>query len=198
MKPETTFDQWCRDKHAETNHFYGDGIPYGFHLELVHKIAVRFELLYSGTIDHTQKFIMMCAAYGHDLMEDTRLTYNDIRDQLLRSSSGSDTADKICEIIRACTNDGRGRNRKERMPVAVYEDIKKIPGARFIKLCDRIANVEYSAFVGSRMLHMYHMEHENFKNMLYLEAHYPMWKYLESLYVFGEKNFFQATSVSIS
>jgi hypothetical protein len=46
------------------------------------------------------------------------------------------------DIIYAVTND-KGKNRKERAGVKYYEGIRKTPGAVFVKLCDRIANVQY-------------------------------------------------------
>lgn len=96
------------------------------------------------------------AAYGHDLIEDTRTSYNDAKEVL-----GELTAD----IIYALTNE-KGRTRKERANAAYYKGIRETKYGVFVKLCDRIANVQYSKMTGSRMFEMYKKENDNFINEL--------------------------------
>jgi len=96
------------------------------------------------------------AAWGHDLIEDTRVSYNDVKEQL-----GQEAAD----IIYAVTNE-KGKNRKERANEKYYEGIRNTPGAVFVKLCDRIANVQYSKMTGSRMFEMYKKENDSFIVMM--------------------------------
>ena len=43
-----------------------------------------------------------------------------------------------------------------------YNDICNTPGASFVKMCDRIANVRYSKLKGSSMFDKYKKENENF------------------------------------
>jgi hypothetical protein len=50
-----------------------------------------------------------------------------------------------------------------------------------VKLCGRIANVEYSMATRSRMLEMYRKEMPEFIETLYDEKWDEMFKYLESL-----------------
>ena len=85
---------------------------------------------------------------------------------------------KIAEIVRAVTNYGRGRNRDERMPDFVYEDIRITPGARFAKCCDRIANIEFGGKTS-----MYKEEHSKFAKELYHEDLVDMFDYMELFYV---------------
>jgi (p)ppGpp synthase/HD superfamily hydrolase len=92
------------------------------------------------------------AVFGHDLIEDTRVSYNDVKNQL-----GEEAAD----IIYAVTND-KGKNRKERAGDNYYEGIRNTPGAVFVKLCDRIANVQYGKMTKSRMFEMYKKENSEF------------------------------------
>jgi len=96
------------------------------------------------------------AAWGHDLIEDTRVSYNDVKEHL-----GQEAAD----IIYAVTNE-KGKNRKERANEKYYEGIRNTPGAVFVKLCDRIANVQYSKMTGSRMFEMYKKENDSFIVMM--------------------------------
>ena len=94
----------------------------------------------------------MLASWGHDLIEDCRVSYNDVKDAL-----GQEAAD----IVYAVTNE-KGKNRKERANDKYYEGIRRTPGAVFVKLCDRIANIQYSKMTGSRMFEMYKKESDNF------------------------------------
>jgi hypothetical protein len=52
------------------------------------------------------------------------------------------------------------------MPDEVYQDIRNTPGATFVKLCDRIANVLYSRMMGSDMFKKYKDENPHFINKL--------------------------------
>ena len=79
----------------------------------------------------------------------------------------------------------KGKNRKERANDKYYEGIRNTPGAVFVKLCDRIANVQYSKMTGSRMFDKYREENDNFviklgfyDNHRYVE----MFNYLNQLF----------------
>jgi (p)ppGpp synthase/HD superfamily hydrolase len=92
---------------------------------------------------------------------------------------------EAADIIYAVTNE-KGKNRSERANDKYYEGIRNTPGAVFVKLCDRIANVQYSKMTKSRMFEMYKKENMNFETMLGrftdnkdLE---PMFQYLYNLF----------------
>jgi (p)ppGpp synthase/HD superfamily hydrolase len=68
---------------------------------------------------------------------------------------------EVADIVYAVTNE-KGKNRKERGGVKYYEGIRQTPGAVFVKLCDRIANVQYSKMTKSRMFEMYRKENDDF------------------------------------
>ena len=186
--------QWCIDKHNETNHMYDTYLPYEFHLRMVNHVGHKFKHLLDGTkeyytgdqiINPIQQVSLLdaclTATWGHDLIEDCRVSYNDVKDAL-----GQEAAD----IVYAVTNE-KGKNRKERANDKYYEGIRRTPGAVFVKLCDRIANVQYSKMTGSRMYEMYKKENRNFTESLGLRndmgvysGHecYPMYEYLMSLF----------------
>ena len=181
---------WVLDQHRSTNHFYDKYLPYEFHLRMVVQafkdfqkllpegLLTREEKVYHNSfesIDETAHAIEL-ACWGHDLIEDTRVSYNDVKEKL-----GENAAD----IIYALTNE-KGKNRKERGNSKYYEGIRNTPGAVFVKLCDRIANTQYSKMTGSRMFEMYKKEHQDFELMMgrhtnnkYLE---PMFSYLSKLF----------------
>jgi hypothetical protein len=117
------------------------------------------------------------AAWGHDLIEDCRVSYNDVKEIL-----GQEAAD----IVYAVTNE-KGKNRKERANDKYYEGIRETKGAVFVKLCDRIANVQYSKMTGSRMFEMYRKENDNFIEKLGYDdtnthPYFEMFGYLVGLF----------------
>lgn len=155
--------------HANTNQMYDTYLPYEFHLRMVVKVAEQFKnLLITG--DYEQ---VIAACWCHDLIEDCRQTYNDVKQV---------SDEYVADIVRAVTNNGRGRNRAERMPDEIYAEIKSSRLATYVKLCDRIANVEYSKMTGSCMFEMYKKEHDHFYKMIGDNVLFmPMWRYLYSL-----------------
>lgn len=145
---------WILKQHKDTNHMYDTYLPYEFHLRMVSNVAKEFIKAIPNANDGETSFRddVILAAWGHDLIEDTRTSYNDVRNRL-----GQTAAD----IVYALTND-KGKNRKERAGAAYYIGIRQTPGAIFVKLCDRIANVQYSKMTGSRMFEMYKNENADF------------------------------------
>lgn len=172
--------QWCIEKHQETNHLYDGYLPYQFHLRMVAKVAKDFEHLlspnvfvdrFANTEHDITALVVQKACWGHDLIEDARCSYNDVRDGL-----GKETA----EIVYALTNE-KGKSRKERANDKYYAGIRKTTCASFVKLCDRIANVQYGRMTGSKMFDMYKKENEHF--MEQIGNVYPeMTNYLKNLF----------------
>ena len=160
-------------------------LPYEFHLRMVNNVYEDFKHLLDDTKDYftgelyrgpqqdqvTLKDACRRASFGHDLIEDTRVSYNDVKNKL-----GQEAAD----IIYAVTND-KGKNRKERAGVNYYKGIRETPGAVFVKLCDRIANVQYGKMTKSRMFEIYEKENSDFEQYL---GRYTSNKDLEPMFVY--------------
>jgi len=177
--------EWCIEQHKNTNHMYDVYLPYEFHLRMVNNVFRDFCHLLDYTKDYFtgEDFVSMgrgqvtlieaCsrASWGHDLIEDTRVSYNDVKNNL-----GPEAAN----IIYAVTND-KGKNRKERAGVKYYQGIRDTPGAVFVKLCDRIANVQYGKMTKSRMFEMYKKENSDFEQYL---GRYTSNKDLEPMFVY--------------
>ena len=170
MKASHKSINWCIEQHTKTNHFYDTYLPYRFHLEMVDNVAEQFEHLlddkhdyftgeeigYKGVNMISLRQVCRIATYAHELIEDTRTSYNDVKNQL---------GHEVAEVAYALTNE-KGKTRSERANDAYYEGIRNTPGAVFVKLCDRIANVQYSKMTKSRMFEMYKKENEHFMSML--------------------------------
>lgn len=134
--------------HEETNHFYDDK-PYAYHLQMAVDVAERFM---DGRFSEREKELIRAGCWVHDVLEDCRQTFNDVR---------SEVGEEVANIAYALTNE-KGRNRRERANDKYYRGIRETPLAAFVKFCDRIANVEYSKNSGNRMLHAYRRELDNF------------------------------------
>lgn len=159
-------EKYALVSHEETNHLY-DGQPYSFHLKMVVEVAKRFLYL----IPEDKWYIVLAACWCHDLIEDARQTYNDVK---------AATNEEIAEIVFALTN-LRGKSRKDRANHIYYKGIRETEFAVFCKLCDRIANIEYSLSKGSDMAKMYKKETPKFISYLYDEKYEDMFKYLRKI-----------------
>lgn len=162
--------------HHSTNHLY-DGKPYEVHLEQVNFYAKMF----LSEIPSKDRELVISAVWLHDVIEDTRQTFNDVK---------AHTNKEIAEIVYALTNE-KGKTRKQRANAKYYKGIKKTKYATFIKLADRIANVMYSKSKNSKMFEVYKKENDFFikslkktwwEKILYKESDYKiMFKYLENI-----------------
>ena len=70
----TDITEYAISCHRNTNHKYDGTKPYGHHLSMVEKVANEFQHL----LGMTDTFNVIAACYCHDLIEDTRETYNDV------------------------------------------------------------------------------------------------------------------------
>lgn len=171
----------AKELHESVNHQYGD-YNYVLHLDAVEAVHREFQdeidavfdvsdvdvqflpfdmvEVYKGFYldkpDLLASDVIHRAVYFHDVEEDCRKTYNDIKDLI-----GTTAAD----IVHAVTNH-KGKTRKERANAMYYEEIRETPGASFVKMCDRIANVRFSKLMGSSMFSKYKQENQHFMKMV--------------------------------
>ena len=159
---------WFHDK---TNQRYGDNetLPYGYHIVNVVNIAIECLKAHGEGIHH----IVFGAAF-HDTIEDARLTYNDVLKEATRELGSEFKQDVAAtEIVYALTNE-KGRNRDERANDRYYNGIVNTPYARYVKLCDRYANMLYSLTESCEhgMGDKYKKELPNFLEKLHIEPGY--------------------------
>lgn len=155
--------------HSLTNHRY-DGKPYSFHLE---SVAVDEFDRYKHLVPEADRDQVQKELWGHDGVEDARLTPNDIKE-------GVDMA-----TARGCFNmtESVGMNRKERHDDAYYDRLASDPYGEFKKLCDRLANVRNSVNTGHTMGEAYKKELEKFERKLRVngDKYKEMWDDLKEL-----------------
>lgn len=168
LDADATKKEWCIEQHRNTNHFYDEYLPYEFHLRMVAQVADDFIHLPENRWSDIE-----LACWGHDLIEDTRTSYNDCKKAL---------GEYVASIIYAVTNE-KGKDRSERANDNYYKLIRETPGAVFVKLCDRIANVQYSKLTKSRMFDIYMKENLDFITKLNPQNRFqPMVDYLNKLF----------------
>ena len=149
--------------HASVNQYYGRDLPYAFHLRLAASYLTRFSD--DIPMDEDNIETLYAAIYFHDSLEDTRITYNDLKKllQSLNEQGCTIQVTEAAEMVYALTND-KGRTRAERAGEHYYQGIRTTPFAAILKMCDRLANVRFSTlFVPEqRMVQVYRDENPHF------------------------------------
>lgn len=146
---------WILLQHGEQ--MYGNNI-YAYHLNAVHKVLEKVweEVVVPKNSNYNLFHKLSLACLGHDLIEDTNNSYNDVKKVL---------GEEVADIIYDVTNE-LGKNRKERA-FKTYQKTMKNPEAILVKICDRIANTEFSKETGSRMFKKYQEEYPDFRLTLH-------------------------------
>lgn len=147
--------------------------PYTHHLfgtwDVLEKFGFSEDVLDPVKRKRNQRLIL--AAMLHDTLEDTDLTYDELRDEF-----GS----KVADLVFAVTNEP-GANRKERF-LKTYPKIRANPDAVVLKLADRIANVIHALQSNPEILEMYRKEWFTFEQELRKPNDCDeMWKHLETI-----------------
>lgn len=152
--------------HNDTNCDY-DGKPYVTHLKMVYDFAYKYKHL----LDSNQIVYALAGAWTHDVIEDCRQSYNDVSRVL---------GNKVAEIVYACTNE-KGRTREDRANDNYYSGIIVNELARYVKICDRLANIQYSKQTNSNKFEMYKVENKKFQEYLYLDKFHAMFREIQEL-----------------
>lgn len=144
-----TFRDFCIDRHDNySNQLYDEGfernnLPYSFHLKRVLREVENHKFLFTNKYDFQQCIYYI--AIGHDLLEDTRLSYNELVSELrLSFRYGNDEfAEEVANSIYNLT-EFKGKNKQEKQNKQYWENIFNDKKALFVKLCDILANTKYS------------------------------------------------------
>lgn len=148
--------------HESVNQRYAVYLPYSYHLDMVVNGVRRYGAVVLA--QPSDVIAVIFAAYYHDSIEDARVTYNDVLKEARRYMD-EQHALMATEIVYALTND-KGRTRAERAGEKYYRGIRETPYAPFVKLADRLANLEYSCQHGdalnARMKNVYRDEMPHF------------------------------------
>ena len=158
---------------VEVNQKYAESLPYSFHISLVAAQAIRFKKYIP--VDGDIYAAVMGAVYGHDSIEDARLTYNDLVEIL--GQFGAD-------IVYCCT-DEKGKNRDGRKNEKFYKELSQNEYAVFVKMCDMIANGLFSLMANSSMYKKYRdVDYPKFREImfpLYHDTYADMFHFMDNV-----------------
>lgn len=155
--------------HEQCAQLYDGQYSYAFHLQMVADAALPF----IRDEDAETRELILAGCWCHDLIEDARQSYNDVKQAL---------GETVAEIAYALTNE-KGRSRAERANARYYAGIRMTPHATLVKICDRIANVQYSKAQGGKAWIRYREEQPHFRASLYQPGQYEeAWAELDSLF----------------
>lgn len=151
--------EWILKCHKDVNHFYDDYLPYSFHLNRVADNFMKFynEIGFSLISPFDARDILI-ACFGHDLIEDARKTYNDIKEVL---------GQRIADLIYACS-ELRGKDFLERKGPDFWRVLNETPFSSIVKLCDVQANLDYTLWTKDqsklkKQIKVYNIMKENLK-----------------------------------
>lgn len=156
--------------HADVRHYYGENkLPYAVHLAQVYEFGQKYV---NNLPNKGIQEVALVACWTHDMIEDCRLSYNDIKNKF---------SPAIAEATYALSNE-KGKNRAARANKKYYMGIRANRAAWFVKICDRMANIKYSMDAGSSMYEMYKKEHEKFKSELYADTYKNMFDEMDEMF----------------
>jgi len=138
------FGKFAREAHNAANCKY-DGQDYGAHLDMVEDGVKKYQEVFIRPNDY---IIALAAASGHDLIEDAKLTFNDIMKVSNR---------RVAEVVLAVT-DVHEENRLLRHLFTMGKTTKDYV-ALIVKMADIRGNALYSKMHGSSMYRKYVAEY---------------------------------------
>lgn len=149
-------------KHAGQT--YGGDKPYTFHLRMVADNCLKWGTLYLPYGAPLEAVVV--AGWLHDVIEDCGVTREELAELF---------GEEVAEIVWRVSNEP-GKNRKERH-LATYPKIRGSAFSVFLKLMDRISNIEAGGKTG-----MYVKEQVSFREALYKEGEFdPIWAHLDRI-----------------
>lgn len=200
LKEETREMDW--NLYTKAIHFIAsahEGQRYGDYSHLHHLMAVErvlgiFNLHPMSdpkrrkiNLERSQNLLLAC--FLHDTIEDTPITYEDLVESFNVPIANMVLAVTNREIPDEITDKEERRRLKFE---GVYEKIRETPDAIFVKLCDRVANIE--SCLNYRLtrdrekalskLKMYVREYDHFREKLYDPSYSntkSIWKHLDFL-----------------
>lgn len=155
--------------HFKAGQRYGKDKTYFYHLDMVASNSANYYYRVYKNTDILNFIVIYTAALGHDLIEDVRLTYNDVKAVF---------AKKTTDIIYACT-ELKGKYRSERHGKAYYKLLQSNFDGRYVKWCDIKSNMYEGYTNGGTMFSKYVKDFPSVKEKLYDEAFEPITQDIE-------------------
>lgn len=165
-----TVTRFAEEAHGDQK--YGE-LPYLKHLSDVVQVLGRFGYKRTGEFldPHVRADRLVAAAWLHDVLEDTDVSYEELRDLF-----GCEIAYLVGNVTSA-----KGKNRQERNKLT-YPKVRRSVEAVILKLADRIANVESCRETDNSLLKTYKKEWPSFRKALYRPQECEeMWTVLKQL-----------------
>lgn len=173
------FALYAQKCHENANCEYDKKNYFSTHVLMVVDTLAIFKDVFIDPYDYT---ITKGAAFGHDLIEDAKQTYNNIKD-----NSNKDTADVVLAVT-----DVPAETRLLRHLLTMPKTIKD-HRAIILKMCDIYANALYSKLNGSSMYKKYVMEYQyrkpifqigliQYQDKLNQDVLASMWKELDNIH----------------
>ena len=144
-KELNTFSNFAKEAHANSNCEY-DGKSYDIHIEMVEEGIDKYETIFLDVKDYR---IARAGASGHDLIEDAKLSFNDVADESNK---------RVARVVLAVT-DVHEENRLLRHLFTMGKTVKDYI-AIIVKMADMRANGLYSKMHGSDMYKKYVAEYK--------------------------------------
>lgn len=154
-------------RHNIINQLY-DVHPYPLHLQMVENVAKDF--IYLIPKNNKTIYEILASCWTHDLKEDCGIEISELKRRFGK---------RVAAITEALT--ALPGTRKERLK-NTCDKIRETEFATFVKLCDRIANVQYSKKYSPAKFAMYKKEHNNFIEKLYDPKYKPMFEILNGYF----------------
>ena len=169
LSVQTTYTKaikWATKAHKEQMY---DDLPYVYHLMSVDEVLTRFGFSIADYLD------LHIASLCHDVVEDHKAKLSEVIENF---------GENVGRLVDYVT-DEKGLNRKERHE-KTYPILAKSEDAVIVKLCDRIANVEYGLSTGNaKQFKKYLREYKFFRDTLKNKEHSRtkmLWKHLDNLF----------------
>ena len=148
------FSKFARQAHANANCTYDDK-PYDVHLDMVEEGIDYYETVFLQYVDY---LIARKGASGHDLIEDAKLSFNNVK----KASNK-----RVARVILAVT-DVHEENRLLRHLFTMGKTVKDYI-AIIVKMADMRANGSYSKENGTSMYSTY-VEEYNYRRPIFKKA----------------------------
>lgn len=145
--------------HQETRCTYDD---YGYEVHLASVVSNLMRFIH--LVPHKYRKAAIATAWLHDAIEDRRWTYNDCLSALRNKGCDATEAELIADCVYSLAKP-KGKNRAERLSEdylgSIFYTNDNPMIAPVVKLCDILANMQYSKATGSGMFDKYCDEFSN-------------------------------------
>ncbi len=173
--------EYAVQKHVlENQQMYGL-LPFSHHLEHVYKNVQKYSKhLSDAGVSLEDVQALECAAWLHDVLEDCK----GVKRMDLRERFGTQVETLVYLVTDEPFPMTHPKPNRQVRHAMTYEKVRSHPLGVYLKLCDRIANVQY----GGEAMKMYRTEYDGFKRAVYTPGQWEdLWAILETELLIGDR-----------